>query len=102
MKQSQSRIISFVFWVLCFLVTGYFTIHALGLGGDRGYLSLSKFDRDISVARTELAELQSHRQWLEHRISLIAEGEVDADFLSELAREGGGLYAPDELIIQFN
>jgi cell division protein FtsB len=102
MTQNQSRIASFTFWVLCFLVTGYFTIHGLGLGGDNGYLSFSKLDDSISTARIELAELNEHRSRLEHRLSLVAEGEVDADFLSELARKNGGLFAPDELIFDFN
>ena len=102
MTQSQSRITSFIFWVLCFLVTGYFAIHSLGLGGDKGYLSLSRLDHKISSSRVELAELREHRKWLEHRVSLIAEDEVDADFLSELAREKGGLFSPNELIIDIN
>ena len=102
MTQSQTRIASFTFWVMCFLVAGYFSIHGLGLGGDKGYLSLSRLDSDISAARVELAELRAHRAWLEHRVSLIAEDEVDADFLSELAREKGGLFAPNELIIELN
>ena len=102
MTKTQSRIASFTFWVLCFLITGYFAIHGLGLGGDKGYLSLSRLDTKISNAEIELAELRDHRQWLEHRVSLIAEDEVDADFLSELARSKGGLFAPNELIININ
>jgi cell division protein FtsB len=102
MTQNQTRFVSFFFWVICFLVTGYFTIHGLGLDGDKGYLSFSTFDQDISEARDELAELRDYRTRLEHRISLIATDEVDADFLSELARKNGGLYAPDELIFNLN
>lgn len=102
MTQNQSRIASFTFWVLCFLVTGYFAIHGLGLGGDKGYLSLSRLDQNITTARVELVELREERIWLEHRVSLVAEDEVDADFLSELAREKGGLFAPNELIINLN
>ena len=102
MTHGQSRITSFSYWMLCFVVAGYFIIHGLGLGGDKGYLSFTSFDEDISDARIELSELRFKRKWLEHRVSLIAEDEVDADFLSEIAREKGGLYSPDELIIEFN
>ena len=102
MTQGQTRFVSFSYWMLCFVVAGYFIIHGLGLGSDKGYLSFSSFDEDIADARIELSELRSKRKWLEHRVSLIAEDEVDADFLSEIAREKGGLYSPDELIIEFN
>ena len=102
MTQQQSRLTSFIFWVLCFLVTGYFTIHGLGLGNDKGYLSFAKLNHDIDTATVELAELRAHRAWLEHRVSLVAEDEVDADLLGEIARERGGLFAPNELIIELN
>ena len=102
MTQGQTRFVSFSYWLLCFVVAGYFIIHGLGLGSDKGYLSFSSIDEGITEARIELSELRSKRKWLEHRVSLIAEDEVDADLLSEIAREKGGLYSPDELIIEFN
>lgn len=89
----------FFFWGIVLLTTGYFAYHGLGIGGGRGYMALAELDHDIIRSQAELDELQEHRQWLEHRVSLVAEGEVDADLLGELARKNGGLYAPGELII---
>ena len=81
---------------------GYFAIHGLGLGGDNGYLSINSLDQDIINAEQELIALQDQRKWLEHRVSLVNETEVDADMLGELARREGGLYAADEVIIDLN
>lgn len=102
MRPQITKLRSFTIGVTMFMAAGYFTIHGLGLGGDKGYLSLNGYDHEISIAQAELAELQKKRKWLEHRVSLVNETEVDADLLGELARKQGGLYASDELIIDLN
>ena len=102
MNPKSFKIRSFVFGVMMFMAGGYFAIHGLGLGGDNGYLSIGSLDQDIITAEQELSALQDHRKWLEHRVSLVNETEVDADMLGELARREGGLYAADEIIINFN
>ena len=102
MNPKSYKIRSFVFGVMMFMAGGYFAIHGLGLGGDNGYLAIGSLDEDIASAEQELNALETHRKWLEHRVSLVNESEVDADMLGELARREGGLYAPDEIIIDFN
>ena len=102
MNPKSFKIRSFVFGVMMFMAGGYFAIHGLGLGGDNGYLSIGSLDEDIISAEQELIALQDHRKWLEHRVSLVNELEVDADMLGELARREGGLYAADEVIIDLN
>ena len=102
MNPKSFKIRSFVFGVMMFMAGGYFAIHGLGLGGDNGYLSIGSLDEDIISAEQELIALQDHRKWLEHRVSLVNESEVDADMLGELARREGGLYAADEVIIDLN
>jgi len=102
MNPKSFKIRSFVFGVMMFMAGGYFAIHGLGLGGDNGYLSIGSLDEDIFSAEQELIALQDHRKWLEHRVSLVNESEVDADMLGELARREGGLYAADEVIIDLN
>ena len=102
MNPKSFKIRSFVFGVMMFMAGGYFAIHVLGLGGDNGYLSINSLDQDIINAEQELIALQDHRKWLEHRVSLVNESEVDADMLGELARREGGLYAADEVIIDLN
>ena len=85
---------------MMFMAGGYFAIHGLGLGGDHGYLSIGSLDEDIYSAEQVIA-LQDHRKWLEHRVSLVNESEVDADMLGELARREWA-YAADEVIIDLN
>ena len=102
MSTKSLKIRSFVIGVVMVMAAGYFAIHVLGLGGNKGYLSLGGLDQKILLAEQELAALQDHRQWLEHRVSLVNETEVDADMLGELARQQGGLYAADEIVIDFN
>ena len=72
------------------------------MGNAKGFLSLSDIEQDIILAKNELIELRSKRTWLEHRVSLVAEGSFDADLLSEIAREKSGLFSLDELVIEFN
>ena len=97
-----AKIKSFTVGVLMFMAAGYFAIHGLGVGGDKGYLSLGGLDQDIELAEQKLSELRANRQWLENRVSLVTENKIDEDLLGELARTEGGLYAPDEIIIDIN
>ena len=99
---ASTRLRVFGFWVFTFFIAGYFTVHGLGLGNERGVLTIDKLNHDISNARTELAELTAERKWLEHKVKLVSRDQVDADILGELARREGGLYAPDEIVIDFN
>lgn len=93
---------TFLVWGVTFFVSGYFIMHGLGLGGELGYFSLEKLDRDIAGAEAELADLVEYRDWLDHRVGLVSEDKVDADLLGELARNQGGLFAADEIIININ
>lgn len=101
-RAASTRLRVFGFWVVTFFIAGYFTVHGFGLGNERGILTIGGLNDDISNARLELAELVAQRQWLEHKVKLVSQDQVDADILGELARKEGGLYAPDEIIIEFN
>ena len=98
----MSQYKKFSFFMVTFLSIGYFALHGLGLGGNRGYLSLSGLNSEVAEAQGELSSIKNHRHWLEHRISLVSEGRIDADILGELARSENGLFAPDEIIININ
>ena len=102
MRLSSNRAKNFISLMATFLISGYFVVHGLGVGGDKGYLSIGALNDDIASANIKLAELRQHREWLQHRVSLVSEDQVDADFLGEIARAEGGLYAADELIIDLN
>lgn len=84
------------------MTLGYFIIHGLGVDGGKGLLSLGPINDDIATSRVELAALREQREWLQHRVSLVAEDEVDQDFLGEIARGQTGLFAADEVVIDFN
>jgi len=101
-RAASTRLRVFSFWVLTFFIAGYFTVHGLGLGNERGVLTIDKLNRDILAAQVQLADLVAERQWLEHKVRLVSRDQIDADILGELARKEGGLYAPDEIIIEFN
>ena len=101
-RAASTRLRVFGFWVVTFFIAGYFTVHGLGLGNERGVLTIDKLNNDIIVARAELEGLVAEREWLEHKVQLVSRDQVDADILGELARKEGGLFAPDEIIIEFN
>lgn len=86
-------------WSMTFFISGYFILHALGWGGEVGYFSLAQLDADIATAEQNLAGLTEYRSWLAHRVGLISQNSIDADFLGEIARQQSGLFAPDEIII---
>ncbi|XDZ66968.1 septum formation initiator family protein [Alphaproteobacteria bacterium LSUCC0684] len=101
-RAASTRLRVFGFWVLTFFIAGYFTVHGLGLGNERGVLTIDKLNHDIVDARARLADLVTERAWLEHKVKLVSRDQIDADILGELARKEGGLYAPDEIVIEFN
>jgi cell division protein FtsB len=102
MRSTSTKSKHFMLQVGIFLIGGYFITHSLGLGGGKGYLSLAPLDEDILLAQNELAKLRDHREWLQHRVFLVAEDKIDQDLLGEIARSETGLFAADELIIDLN
>lgn len=101
-RQPSSIAGTFMLWGCTFFLAGYFIMHGLGFGGERGFLSLERLDGEIAVSEASLNELQEYRQWLDHRVQLVSQDKVDADLLGELARNQGGLFAADEIIIDLN
>jgi len=54
--------------------------------GPRGYLALSETQAKLASERTQLRAAEETRQGLEHRMTLLSPGHVDADLVEELAR----------------
>jgi cell division protein FtsB len=46
--------------------------------------------------------LEKHQHFLNHRITLMSNGGVDADILAETARAELGLYAPNDVIVSID
>jgi len=63
-------------------VVGYFGAYAIW--GERGVLALEETDARLGVAQDQLAQLNDTKARLEHRITLMDQG--DPDLVEELAR----------------
>ena len=81
-------------------LTAFFGFHTIA--GDRGIMARPELERNISLAEEELASLVRKKAFLEQRIALLDQDEVDADILSETARGELGLYAPNDVIISID
>lgn len=75
----------------------FFGFHTFA--GERGLMARGELDRQIILAREELALLQKQNTFLTHRIALMRQGQVDSDILAETARGELGLYGANDVII---
>lgn len=78
----------------------FFGVHTVA--GERGMLARPQLERKIMLAEEQLALLEKHQTFLNHRIGLMHKGGVDADILAETARAELGLYAPNDVIISID
>ena len=65
-------------------VVSYFGSYAIW--GERGALALRDVQSRLDEREAQLAQVQSDRSHLAHRIGLMAEGHPDPDLVEELAR----------------
>ena len=79
------------------LIAVFFGFHTFA--GERGLMARGEVDRQIILAREELALLQKQNAFLSHRIDLMRQGQVDSDILAETARAELGPYRTDDVII---
>ncbi|MFZ8924746.1 MAG: FtsB family cell division protein [Candidatus Puniceispirillaceae bacterium] len=78
----------------------FFGVHTVT--GERGILARPQLERKILLAEEQLALLEKHQHFLNHRITLMNKGGVDADILAETARAELGLYAPNDVIVSID
>ncbi len=84
-RRSVTRFFSIaVLPAMAFAAVSYFGYYAIW--GERGMLALTDVEDRLGVQREQLAQLQSDRRRLEHRIQLMRPGSVDNDLVEELAR----------------
>ena len=81
----------------CLGLLAYFTYH--GLYGKHGLQASHVVAAELDTLKAELAELQTEKAALEHRISLMVPERLDPDMLDESARNALNFARPDELII---
>ncbi|HVV26766.1 MAG TPA: septum formation initiator family protein [Rhizomicrobium sp.] len=65
-------------------VVSYFGAYAVW--GSRGILALEDTEARLGIQQEQLAQLQSDRMRLEHRIGLMEKNGADPDLVEELAR----------------
>ena len=78
----------------------FFGVHIVA--GERGMLARPQLERRIILAEEQLALLEKHQKFLNHRIGLMHKDGVDADILAETARAELGLYAPNDVIVSID
>jgi len=84
-KRSVTRIFTvLIVPAISLAVVGYFGTYAIW--GNRGVLALEDTQAQLGVQQQQLAELQTNRQRLEHRIALMEKNGGDPDLVEELAR----------------
>ena len=65
-------------------VISYFGSYAIW--GERGLLALENTQARLGIRQEQLAQIESDRSRLEHRIQLMEPGHADPDLIEELAR----------------
>jgi len=78
------------------LVT-YFAYHAVQ--GDRGLLAWWQLRHQMAALELELESIETEREYLEHKISLMRPESVDLDMLDEQTRSVLALARPGEFVI---
>src|SRR5258705_11635078 len=76
-------------------VVGYFGAYAIW--GNRGILALEDTKAQLGIRQQQLAEVQTNRQRLEHRIALMSRN--DPDLVEELARTQLMDAAPNQVAV---
>ena len=86
-----------VFPVVGACVLGYFSYHTVQ--GERGLLAFARLSQEVDRAEVTLDQLQSQRESVEHRVSLLRTDSLDLDLLEEQIRHMFNLGHPDDLVI---
>jgi len=82
---------------LALLIIGNFAGYAL-LGAN-GLLALGDYRQQLGARGAELAQLNTARARLAHRVALLDPKRADPDMADELVRKDLGLARPDEVIL---
>lgn len=80
-----------------FLVCLYFVFHLIQ--GDRGVLAYLRLNQEVSKAQAINVSLNTEKQKLEKRISLLNPQHLDPDMLDERARDMLGFAGENEVVI---
>jgi cell division protein FtsB len=96
-REIKRRLRQVVIPLLGACLTAYFVYHAIH--GDRGIYAWLRINQELKAASAEAEALQTERQALERRITLLSSTSLDLDMLEERARVMLNFAHPDDLII---
>ena len=85
--------------LVCLALLGYFAWHASK--GPRGFGFRDGLSAQASAHKGQLAEIDTRRLDLEHRVSLLRPESIDPDMLDELARSQLEMAGPSDLVVMF-
>ena len=75
----------------------YFAYHLFA--GDRGLIAWAQLSQQLRGSQATFATLESDKQTLSRRVSLLRPDHLDRDMLDERARAVLNLAGPDEIVI---
>src|ERR1700722_10033915 len=75
----------------------YFGYHLVQ--GEGGLLACQRLTEEVKLTKTQLAQLESEREALDRRVSLLRPEHLDRDMLDEQARATLNLTGPHEIVI---
>lgn len=82
---------------LALIIVGTFGGHAIA--GPNGLFAWGGYHRDLAARQTELAGLETERDRLKHRSTLLDPKKADPDLGEEMIRRDLGLIRSDEVIV---
>jgi len=83
--------------ILAISLVVYFGYHLFA--GDRGFIAWIELNKELTTAKTTLADLEVERAVMQRRVDLLRPDHLDLDLLDERARAVLNLAAPDEIVI---
>jgi cell division protein FtsB len=83
--------------LIAFSCIAYFIYHCIQ--GERGILAMFRLKQKLEDVKTELSQLQSQKESLDHKVHLLRSDSLDTDILEERARAVLNFASPDDIII---
>lgn len=75
----------------------YFAYHSLS--GQRGVFAYWRLNKEVISRERDYAEVLGEKEALERHVKILYDGNLDLDYLDEIAREQQGLIAADEKVV---
>ncbi len=93
-KKNIKLIASNIVWIC---VAAYFVFHVFT--GARGAVSWAKLSREVAKLETELKNIREENAFLENKINLLRDNNLDLDLLQEQAMSILGYANADDIVV---